>query len=262
MSTHVHTRQAIFFFCLGAVLTADAARGDLWVAGRDLALNEGPNGGAQEQTNPNQTVPQWSYGWRNAVSSTDFFVTPMMHSLDTTNQAFQGWTGVGAAAGTIVVNTSNASASYLANTLAVAPKEMALHPNNGATGGPVIVRFTVPATNTYDISAYWRDVDVNGGDGAKGWIVINGATIPYSQAFANGAAQVNSGVINLSLNTGDLVDFVLTNGGTDFNFDLTAFDATVSTSAVPEASAVVFVGLAACIAGGTLAWRRRVTAAA
>ena len=51
---------------------------------------------------------------------------------------------------------------------------MMLHPRSADYA---IVRWTAPASATYSISAYWRSVDPNGGNGSTGDIVVNGVEL-------------------------------------------------------------------------------------
>jgi hypothetical protein len=214
-----------------------------WVAGRDLKLNELS---VQELSNPNFTIPEWSYGHRSTIASTSF--TLYAGASDHTNAYggspdVQGWT-LGGTVPAIGVHVGTAPVVYnfgLGPLLPLLPEEIAMHPQ---VGDAVVVRWTAPVAGTFTIDSFWQDLDPNGGSGALGAVVINGVVVA-SGAWANGVGTGftdNDRVVTLA--QGDLVDFVLDTNG-DFSFDNTKFNATI----VPEpGSAAVLLGATALLA--------------
>jgi len=214
-----------------------------WNAGRDLLLNEKPDG-AQETLNPNFTVPAWSYGFRMTLAlPTVTPYTPAQHS----NAAVGGADMEGFTNGTADVLVNTGTAPYQANfgsgpLGAVAPGEIFTSPGSGLEFS--IIRWTAPAPGLYGVSAYWQDIDPYGGDGASAHIVVNGVAV-YNQLFANTGGA--STFLDLTLNAGDLVDFATGARSTYFNDDV-RFNAII----VPEPSALVLL-----LVGGAVALSRR-----
>jgi hypothetical protein len=202
-----------------------------WVAGRDLKANEVPDG-SQELLDPNPTVSEWSYGWRYEAAGTAMTLYPTnQHTNDNGNPNMQGWTRWPSPdGGDIAVNvgTSDVVLNWGSGPLdPVAPGEMRLNP--AADNSFPVVRWTAPANGDYQVSAYWREIDPYGGDGAEGDVTVNGAVV-FQQLWNNhGSAAMPPQT--LTLLAGDTVDFLLGPRG-DYGADSTAFDATITP--VPE----------------------------
>ncbi len=171
-----------------------------WVAGRDLLANE-QAGAAQELTNPNATVPQWSYGTRTTLTSATRelnLFTGGEHS--NFGRDWEGWlrtpyttTGVVAEPNGFAVPSGH-----------IRHGEINFHPP--ATGYNVI-RWTAPEAGTYSISALWQDVNWVVGDGCNASIVKNGTVVLYNHDFDNRNGRFASQVE--TLNAGDVIDFML-----------------------------------------------------
>ena len=251
-------KRSWFVFTLVSILNLlgwanELATADfVYIAGRDFTLAErdaSGNNPVSENNFVNQAVPQWSYGSRPrtvGVASTEFQgLTAHVNNPTLTLDGFEIAPGDGA----VVVNYADTPQPHFSG--AVASRELLLHPQSGNVNLG-IVRFTMPTTGLTSINAYWRDLNVFGGDGARGHIVLNG-TILDTQNW-NDATQRNVSLNNLSLNAGDLLDFVIDAGpSNDFTFDSTAFDATISIVAVPEPNTFILSTL--CCAG--IALRRK-----
>jgi hypothetical protein len=213
-----------------------------WVAGRDLALNEQPDG-AQELINPNHMVPEWSYGFRTTIASSSLTLFPVGdHFNDRSGYAdFDGWGAVSTNGATTLVNAGvnpiilNFGFGPL---LPLDPLKIDMHP--AANNDVAVVRWTSPAAGQYSIDASWTDIDLYGGDGASADIVVKGASI-FHHEWANGGSAADAR--QLSLQLGDTIDFVVGPRG-NFTFDSTAFDASITL--VPEPSNIalaIFSGL-------------------
>lgn len=207
------------------------ARAD-WIAGRDLIANELPDG-PQELLNPNAAVPEWSYGYRSALAGTAFtpFVAANHTNAAGSSPLVQGWTvndrtaAVNTGAVPVIFNFGTGPLSQLN------PGEMILHPS--LVLEYTLVRWTAPAAGSYALSASWQDIDLHGGDGASGNVVVNGTPI-FAQSFGNGGQTSTTQTVTLS--AGDLVDFALGANG-DYLFDATRFNAVI----VPEPSALALL---------------------
>ncbi len=219
-----------------------------WVAGRDLIANEKVP--ASEATNPNPTVPAWSYGYRasTALASTGL---QLFTSAQHTNSA-AGYAGLDGfyPSGSIPFVLVNTSAVPILQTgsgapiLPLNPGDITMHP--GPAREYVIVRWTAPSAGVYSVKADWEDLDPNQpiSDGASGHIVING-TVVYSQTWATGGPAVSKSIPSISLAAGDKVDFAV-GAGADYYADSTRFNATITPASAPVAAPVGF----ALIPGG------------
>src|SRR3954471_20778192 len=91
----------------------DCAHAD-WVAGRDLAANEQPDG-PQGLANPNSTVRQWSYGFRSTAAGaglTLFSAGAGHHSNDTFGYtSWDGWSRTSPDGPNVLVNASGSPIS-------------------------------------------------------------------------------------------------------------------------------------------------------
>lgn len=212
-------------------LAAGLHAGGAWIAGADMALNEKPDEPDMfhdDTLDPNSLVPQWSYGYRFDLASTNLTLfSPSDHTDGTSYPDLEGFVGNGVS---VLVNVGNAPI-VINNGFGplgdLNPGEMHLHPSSA--NAYAVVRWTSPLGGDFDLSAYWYDVDPYGGNGASAHILVNGVLL-FDQEFNNGGGT--STVQTVSLNVGDVVDFALGSRG-DFAFDATRFDASIS-AAIPE----------------------------
>ena len=208
-----------------------------WVAGRDLAANEKPDGGAQETQNPNPTVPVWSYGSRSTVVTSGLTLfTAAQHRNTFTgtavDDAIEGFASD--PRGAVGVNTGPEPIAYnygFGPNLPFSPGEMIFGP--ASSGGPYpVVRWTAPVAGTYDVFAWWQDSDFHGGNGFSAHIVVNGGQV-YGQDIDN--AHGASTFQTLTLKAGDQVDFTMGTRGS-FDFDTTKFNAAIFGPGAPVTS--------------------------
>ncbi|HTN75665.1 MAG TPA: VCBS domain-containing protein, partial [Pirellulaceae bacterium] len=217
----------------------DNTTNSIYIAGRDFVANELPNG---QETNPNTKADSvWSYGKRSAYNGTAF--TPLTAHTDgyVGNPAIQGWLG-GESGGPYPFVLGNVTAANVTDaTNYGAPGgplpagKLVLHPAEGNSPNPfAIVRWTAPASGTYDLTAAWNDISSGGGaaPGVDLHIVVNGVSVFDSVASIETDAFPTSVSTTqvISVLAGQTVDFVLgpngTTGATYYN-DGTVFDATL-----------------------------------
>jgi len=250
-SSFVAVFHLVVIFLFVGVRPAQAA----WIAGPDFAANELS---VNELTNPNATVPAWSYGYRSTISGTSLtlFSGASQHTnAYTGNPSLQGWASLSSGAPpAVLVNTSGSTPAVLnfgpGDLFPLNPLEIYVNP--GPPDDPTaIVRWTAPSPGNYVISSSWSHLDpFGGGNGVTADVVFDGASI-FHQMFqsvpGNEGSTSYSGT--LALSTGDTIDFVLGTVGGNNNFDSSGFNATIQ--AVPEPSSMVL----ACFAAAGLAVR-------
>jgi hypothetical protein len=211
----------------------------LWAAGRDLADNEKPDGSA-ETNSVNETVPQWSYGYRSSATGTDLTLFTAAQHTNTSpgragnpnpaQEAVEGWDPDAV----VTVNTGNTDVVYdfgFGPLKPLLPGQMYFHPS--ASNGFAVARWTAPAAGRYNIVARWLDLDNHGGNGFSCHVVIKGVAV-FNQDVANDGG-VDIPLQNVDLNAGDIVDFVVGSRG-DFSFDSTGFNAAISVAPAVQIS--------------------------
>lgn len=216
---------SIIFLSVVAVtlcLSRSALSADLTTAGATLAANEKPDGAGDVQ-NPNPASPQWRYGYRTSVASTDLTLFTEGNHTDGfqaagVNEPMEGFCFIAESIPAVLVNTSptNYVTTYGAGPFR--PAEMMMH---GTPSLFAVTRYTVPASGSYNIWALFRSVHSGV---AQAYVVSNGVTLFANASLPPGNATAPT-FLNLALQAGDVVDFVV--GGVVS----TAFDAVVSPSA-------------------------------
>ena len=238
-----------------AVFTCEPAPPRAADAGPDLAANEKPDGAGDSQ-NPNRTFSEWSYGYRSSVASaalTLFTAPDHTDSFISANEPMEGFhTHGGASVPAVLVNTglTNFTCSFGAGP--VAPHELMMH---GDLSKWAVVRYTVPAPGSYDVTGSFRSIDAGDVDAH---VVING-TAAFDQALLPGQ-MTDVALPNQVLQVGDVVDFVVGVNGT-----LLADSTAVSASIVPVSKAPASFQALAMPGGATtlvLAFSKPVTAQA
>lgn len=227
-----------------------SAQTTVWTAGADLAANEAS---AFSTSNPNATVPAWSYGWRGSATGTTLTLFPSSDHVVNVNgyAGFDGFSHAATSGPYFFVNTSLVNVvlnNGAGNLTPVAPGEIMLDPS--FSNQFTVTRWTAPAAGNYAITANWQDIDPYGGNGISVDLVLNGTSV-FSALLSNGGSTTLGGALNLTLASGDLLDFVVGTRG-DATYDSTSFNAKIT--AVPETSTSATL-LALC-AIGFARWRR------
>lgn len=228
---------AAFFAALPLALHAQAPGYSDWNAGRDLALNEKPDGGAQESANPNATVPQWSYGYRTGITNTNLTLYTAAEHLNVTGGIYAGYEGYGDTAQQYGAGVHVGTEGYTFSGLeTLAPDEIFTSVDDHSTDGNNVIRWTCPANGTYSYRVAWRDLDSRGGDGAAGYVVINGVQ-KFKGAWPNGSGQGAVTAGSVALNAGDVFDVLLNANSTDSSYDTAGTRIVITPgSTVPAAS--------------------------
>ena len=210
-------------------LTSGPIPFNLWAAGRDLTRNERADLAGEAQP-VNATVPEWSYGFRNTPGGSALTLfTAAQHQNGLGQADIDGWSaGVGVS---VSVNTGSGPVS-LPGSEPLQPGQLLVVPTPQEFA---VARWTAPETGTFAVAARWVDADERGGNGAAGYVVLNGQQIFGGQDSASrlftGARWVNGGRVSmpprsLRLSAGDTLDFVVGSNGESGN-DLTALNAIV-----------------------------------
>lgn len=212
-----------------------------WIANTDFYLNEIPdlpNPASTELSNPNGQYPEWSYGYRDAVNSTDLTLfAPADHNNNIAgNPAFQGWQFG------FLTTATNASASVSGG---LEPGDLLIHPMAAASLTTYnVIRWTAPSMGTYDIDTSWFAASAVVGpvnDGIDSHIVLNGVSI-FDSIVAPGETIMDTRSVNLQ--AGDYIDFIIGPGVSgSANDDSTIFNATIV--AVPEISTTWMIAASA-----------------
>ena len=212
----------------------------LWVAGRDLAKNERLDA-IGEGTAKNAAVPQWSYGWRGSAASGGLTLfQPQQHQNGAVDPALHGWWPDAG----VLVNVGLTNVTLPEANKPVLPNQMVLSP--GSNGAFAVVRWTAPASGSYNIGARWVDLDSSTGDGASAHVAINGKQVLAGEKerdTASGREWDNGGGAEMPIQCfvlaqGDVVDFALGSRGNAAG-DATTFSAVIRaappvTIAAPE----------------------------
>ena len=197
----------------------------LWGAGRDLAKNESPDRAAENEA-VNQSVPQWSYGYRAIAPSTSLTLfTPGQHINDASG--LHGWIAPGQA--TLGVNTKNTPIVFNSGSgdlKPLYPTQIYMSPGSG--NEVLVARWTAPAAGDYRVVAQWVDLDNHGGNGVFAYLLRNGL-VEFMQKVESTGTSTGKAKLRartFSLNAGETLDFALGSNG-DTTFDATAFNAAI-----------------------------------
>ena len=215
-------RLLVCALLLAAVESASPAA----TAGTDLTANEKPDDAGDSQ-NPNPTVPQWSYGYRTSATGTALTLFAASDHTDnyiSANDPMEGFYKHNPyALPAVLVNTGPTPFTFNFGAGPVAPSEIMMHGSNGIWS---VVRYTIPAAGSYNVTASFRPIQ---GGSVDAHVVSNGVPL-FDQVLTNTQSAAPS-FSNLVLAAGTLLDFVVGVSG-QLNADSTAFNATIVTNAI------------------------------
>ncbi len=183
-----------------------------WSAAGDFSPTNNPNG-------------VWSYGWSQTLGS--------LFILDTASESQSGidrWLGQQWPDGNPSVN-HNATPTAITpfNSVTFQPGQLGFHP--GPNGENAIVRFTAPATGSYNVDAAFVGLDFVGPTTTDVHILVRGASVFDGNVNGFGPGSGPTFSTNLTLNAGDTVDFDVGVGQDgSFAYDMTGLDATITSS--------------------------------
>jgi hypothetical protein len=196
-------------------------------------------------SNPNGV---WSYlynGLSALPTATTFGANPQLQSW---------WDGqtvpnsVNIIANTSGTDIQSGTVVFSANALLIDPQSL------GAT-----VQFTAPTAGTYNLTGFFSSLDTTGNSHAANIYV--GGTLVDSYTIADYASAASNFNFNVTLTSGETVDFTVATGGgaCSYCFLSTGFDATITpVVATPEpASAAIFGGALLALNGLRRRLRRR-----
>jgi len=158
------------------------------------------------------------------------------------------WSGVPQ----VGVNRTGSDATFTNGPAFVWPNNsMLVHPGSIEL---VILSWLAPSSGLANIVYSFRDLDPNFNNGVLWFVERNNAnTTLNSGTFANGGASGTLSLVNVPVNAGDRLNFIV-DPNNDFFFDSTQVSATITF--VPEPSALTLTGLAIASAIGGR-WRKR-----
>jgi PEP-CTERM motif len=199
--------------------------------------------------NPNGV---WSYGYL-APGLTPLASTFILYTATSTlGSTIQNWSPSSASRNPDdFYNSSNAPATF--STLTLQAKEAAFHP--GPNGEYSVYRFTAPSSGLYNLSAIFTTRDTVGPAAPDDIYVLDNGVQIFANFLPTSYGSSESYATTLSLKSGDTVDFVVGDlDGTNFGFNTTGLNATLT--ATPEPASLALLGIG-CASLATYCWRRR-----
>jgi hypothetical protein len=172
---------------------------------------------------------RWAYGISNQVGSDlilfSVFSTSLSQASDSSQMAW--WSMDGAQAPLAALNPSNVD-RHPAGTTTYGPGEFVLHP--GSTGQLAIARWTAPSAGTVHVEAVfagcsgWQSAPVTTTDV---YLLLNRRVLVSGYVNVKGASNEFSLSQDVSVATGDPIDFAVGWGNGSYVFDSTALAATL-----------------------------------
>lgn len=192
----------------------------------------------------------WTYGTMPSNSLGTGSMTLLTGQFSNYIGSVSGWVPTGGTSITVPCVTKNLSGTAVDNGSGQwEGNQLAVHPNDGVA---IVVRFTAPTSNIYDLSATFINKSFNNYAGQQVSIYRNGTPIKTAEPL--GVYNQSSTPFNtqLAISAGDVFDFyVAPRGDGTANSTLTGINATFTPVPVPEpASLLAAVGFAVALLGG------------
>lgn len=157
------------------------------------------------------------------------------------------------------VNRSGAAIPASSSSFSWPDQTVWMHPASATQFNGVqfqtVVSWLSPSNMVVDVKFSFSDMDSSGFNGVLWYVDLgDGSGNLAAGTLANGGSTGLQSLSNVAVSAGQRINFILQANG-NFGGDSTAFDASIT--AVPEASAALFLGLGAATAGACAAVRRR-----
>jgi hypothetical protein len=192
----------------------------------------------------------WTYGTMPSNSLGTGAMTLLTGSFSNYIGSVSGWVPTGGTSITVPCVTKNLSGTAVNNGSGQwEGNQLAVHPNDGVA---IVVRFTAPTSNTYDLSASFINQSFDNYAGQQVSIYRNGTPIKTAEALGVYGQSSTPFNTQLAISAGDIVDFYVAprlNGTA--NSTLTGINATFTPTPVPEPTGLLAaLGFGAAILGG------------
>ena len=166
-------------------------------------------------SNPNDA---WSYGFSGTATGPLTLFTNPQNRFEPAQ--LPGWARDAAPATSslpaVFHNPSTSPVPVADYPAPVDPGALVVHPGDLADEDFVFVRFTAPATASYNISASFEALDTT--TGVQALVITNQSTILHDQTFSGfGTVNVFGTPDVIPLNSGDTIDFVVGHAGNYVN---------------------------------------------
>ncbi len=186
-------------------------------------------------TNPNGA---WSYGYSTTLGG-----ALVLHASTSPHPAYStisNWhTDLGYGVPVILRNSTAGTVTNDTGTIVLNPGQLASHP--GTSGEFSIVRFTAPTAGLFNVTGAFQGADLFGAT-TDVHILLNGSSVLAGNVTGFGVGSGPAFNTNLSLASGDRLDFVVGWGNGDFTWDSTAVSAVITQVPEPGTAALLALG--------------------
>lgn len=185
--------------------------------------------------NPNGV---WSYGYSTTLGGS--LVLHASTSPHPAYSAISNWhTDLGYGVPVILRNSTAGTITNDTGTIVLGPGQLASHP--GTSEEFSIVRFTSPAAGLFNVAGAFQGADLFGAT-TDVHILLNGSSVFAGNVFGFGPGSGPAFNTDLTLASGDRLDFVVGWGNGDFTWDSTALSAVVTQVPEPGTAAMFALG--------------------
>jgi hypothetical protein len=185
--------------------------------------------------NPNGA---WSYGYSTTLGG-----PVVLHTSTSPNPAYttiSNWhTDLGYGVPVILRNSTAGTVTNDTGTIVLTPGQLASHP--GTSGEFSIVRFTAPTAGMFNVVGAFQGADLVGAT-TDVHILLNGSSVLAGNVSGFGAGSGPAFNADLSLASGDRLEFVVGWGNGNFTWDCTAISAVITQVPEPGTAALVALG--------------------